>query len=241
MTILFISDLHLSAERPEITQAFHFLLQNIAPESEALYILGDLFEVWLGDDLILPEYHDSIAELRKLADKNIPISIMRGNRDFLFGATFESLTGATLINDPTTIDLYGTKTLLMHGDTLCTDDIKYQEFRTMVRNPAFQEDFLSKTPEQRIAIAKQLRDTSKSETNAKSEEIMDVNLNAVVESMTEHTVQNLIHGHTHRPAIHELEANNLPAKRIVLNDWYDSGSVLIYSENEYHVEKIKIT
>jgi len=238
MPILFISDLHLSADRPDITQAFHYLLNEIAPQSEAVYILGDLFEVWLGDDLVLPEYHDSIAEIRKLTEKNIPVYIMRGNRDFLFGPQFESASGATLIDDPTIIDLYGTSTLLMHGDTLCTDDIKYQEFRTMVRNPAFQNDFLSKTPEQRIAIAKQLRDTSKSETNSKSEEIMDVNSDAVLSAFTEHKIQNMIHGHTHRPKIHELNANDLPATRIVLNDWYDSGFVLIYSENNFKVEKI---
>ncbi len=238
MSILFISDLHLSAERPDITQAFHQLLQNIAPDSEALYILGDLFEVWLGDDLIPPEYHESIAELKQLSQKNVPIYIMRGNRDFLFGPQFELLSGATLIDDPTIIDLYGTTTLLMHGDTLCTDDIKYQEFRTMVRNPAFQTDFLSKTPAERIAIAKQLRDTSKSETHSKSEEIMDVNSTAVIDAFTQHSVQNFIHGHTHRPAVHELEANNLPAKRIVLQDWYDAGSVLIYTDSGFHVEKI---
>ncbi len=238
MSTLFISDLHLSAERPDITQAFQHLLQNIAPDSEALYILGDLFEVWLGDDLISPEYHESIAELKKLSDKNVPIYIMRGNRDFLFGPQFELLSGATLIDDPTIIDLYGTTTLLMHGDTLCTDDIKYQEFRSMVRNPAFQNDFLSKTAAERIAIAKQLRDTSKSETNSKSEDIMDVNSSAVIDAFSQHNVQNFIHGHTHRPAVHELEANNLPAKRIVLQDWYDSGSVLIYTNTGFHVEKI---
>ncbi|MFV1983741.1 MAG: UDP-2,3-diacylglucosamine diphosphatase [Thiohalomonadales bacterium] len=238
MSTLFISDLHLSTERPDITQAFHYLLQNIAPKSEALYILGDLFEVWLGDDLILPEYQNSISELRKLSDKNIPIYVMRGNRDFLFGHQFELLSGVTLIDDPTIIDLYGTTTLLMHGDTLCTDDIKYQEFRTMVRNPAFQKDFLGKAPEERIAIAKQLRDTSVSETNSKSEDIMDVNLDTVIDVFTKHKIQNLIHGHTHRPAIHDFEANQLPAKRIVLNDWYEFGSVLIYSDSEFHIEKL---
>lgn len=238
MSILFISDLHLSADRPDITQAFHFLLKNIAPQSEALYILGDLFEVWLGDDLISPEYYDSIFELKKLSNKNIPVYIMRGNRDFLFGSQFESLTGATLIDDPTIIEIYGTPTLLMHGDTLCTDDIKYQKFRTMVRDPVFQKDFLSKTPEQRIAIAKQLRDTSQAETNSKSEDIMDVNLNSVLAAFSEFNVQNLIHGHTHRPFVHELTANGLPAKRIVLSDWYNSGTVLIYSESAYSIEPI---
>ncbi|VAW93071.1 UDP-2,3-diacylglucosamine diphosphatase [hydrothermal vent metagenome] len=238
MPILFISDLHLSAERPDITQAFHHFLQKIAPQSEALYILGDLFEVWLGDDLISPEYHQSISELKKLADRNIPIYIMRGNRDFLFGQQFETLTGAKLIDDPTIIDLYGTTTLLMHGDTLCTDDIKYQEFRAMVRNPAFQADFLSKPPAERVAIAKQLRDTSKSETNSKSEEIMDVNLDTVLDVFSKHKIQNLIHGHTHRPAIHDIKANNLPAKRIVLSDWHDRGSVLVYSESGFQEETI---
>jgi UDP-2,3-diacylglucosamine hydrolase len=240
MTTLFISDLHLSAERPDITQVFHSLLQTIAPESEALYILGDLFEVWLGDDLIPPEYSESISELKKLADKGIPIYIMRGNRDFLFGPRFAELSGATLIEDPIIINLYGTDTLLMHGDTLCTDDIKYQEFRTMVRNPAFQQDFLSKTAAERIAIAKQLRDTSKSETNSKSEEIMDVNVAAVIDAFTQHNVQNLIHGHTHRPATHKHQANGSLAIRIVLPDWYDTGSVLIYSDSGFRVEQITL-
>jgi len=238
MSTLFISDLHLSAERPELTRAFHFLLQKLAPEADALYILGDLFEVWLGDDVISPDYQESISELRILTDKNIPVYIMRGNRDFLFGTQFETLTGATLIEDPTLIDLYGTKTLLMHGDTLCTDDIKYQEFRVMVRNPDFQKDFLSKTPEQRIAIAKQLRDTSKTEMNSKSEEIMDVNSKSVLAALTHFNVQNMIHGHTHRPAIHEFEVNKAPATRIVLSDWYDNGSVLIYTNSGFTVEEV---
>jgi len=238
MTTLFISDLHLSAERPEITQAFHYLLQNIAPKADALYILGDLFEVWLGDDLISPDYQESISQLRALSDKNVPIYVMRGNRDFLFGTQFEALTGVSLIDDPTIIDLYGTKTLLMHGDTLCTDDIKYQEFRIMVRNPDFQNDFLNKTPAERIAIAKQLRDTSKAEMDSKSEEIMDVNLTTVLKEFTQHNVQNMIHGHTHRPAIHELDVNDNPATRIVLPDWYDKGSVLIYTKTGFTVENI---
>ena len=229
MATLFISDLHLSPERPDISDQFHHLLAGEAREAEALYILGDLFEVWLGDDLVLPEYRPSLEALKALSDSRVPVYVMHGNRDFLMGERFCKKTGCTLIDDPTVIDLYGTPTLLMHGDTLCTDDTAYQEFRRMVRDPAFQKEFLSKPAEERIETARQYRETSRNATAEKSEEIMDVNPQAVIEAMQQAGVTRLIHGHTHRPAFHQLEIDGKPAERIVLGDWYGQGSMLACS------------
>ena len=144
MPIHFISDLHLSAEQPALTNLFTHYLHNQATEADALFILGDMFEVWLGDDMILPEYHVSIDAIKGLTTQGIPVYVMYGNRDFLMREQFEELTGAQLINDPTIIDLYGTPTLLLHGDTLCVDDVEYQKFRKMVRSPDWQNDFIEK-------------------------------------------------------------------------------------------------
>ena len=151
---------------------------------------------------------------------------------------FSSLSGATLIKDPTTIDLYGTPTLLMHGDTLCIDDIEYQKFRTMVRNPEFITDFLSKSIEERLAIAAKFREASKTETASKSMDIMDVNQQSVEDIMQEQNITQLIHGHTHRPAIHDFNVNDKEMKRIVLGDWYEQGSVLVCDENSCNLESI---
>lgn len=225
MASLFISDLHLSQERPEITDIFLRFLQGPARQAEALYILGDLFEVWLGDDMVLPDYQAAITELKALSQA-VPVSIMHGNRDFLMREGFESMTGCRLLADETIIDLYGTPTLLMHGDTLCTDDLAYQEFRGMVRNPAWQTELLGKPPQERLALAKKLRDISKTETSGKQQDIMDVNQDAVEQAMQRHGVRQLIHGHTHRPAIHDFEMAGQPASRIVLADWYEKGSTL---------------
>ncbi|HEB57828.1 MAG TPA: UDP-2,3-diacylglucosamine diphosphatase [Gammaproteobacteria bacterium] len=229
MATLFISDLHLSPERPDISDQFHRFLDGSAREAEALYILGDLFEVWLGDDLVLPEYRASLDHLRALTKSGVPVYVMHGNRDFLMGEQFCRDTGCRLIDDPTVIDLYGTPTLLMHGDTLCTDDTAYQEFRRMVRDPAFQKEFLAKSVEERIATARQYRETSQNATAEKSEEIMDVNQAAVIAAMQQAGVTRLIHGHTHRPAFHQLEIDGKPAQRFVLGDWYEQGSMLLCS------------
>ena len=226
MATLFISDLHLSEQRPAIGEAFIGFLEGEAREAEALYILGDLFEAWLGDDMVLPAYAQAIEAMHRLADAGVPLYVMHGNRDFLLGEAFTAMSGATLLAEPHVVDLYGTPTLLLHGDTLCTDDVEYQRFRTMVRNPDWQADVLTKSPEERLALARQFREMSMSEMAGKSEAIMDVNAEAVASAFREAGVRQMIHGHTHRPAIHDLELDGQSARRIVLGDWYEQGSVL---------------
>jgi UDP-2,3-diacylglucosamine hydrolase len=236
VTTLFISDLHLSGERQHITDLFIQFLHQRASKADALYILGDLFEIWLGDDLVLPDYQEAVTQLRQLADSGIPLFIMQGNRDFLFKTEFEEQTGATLITDPTVIDLYGKPALLMHGDTLCTDDFEYQKFRKLVRGAQWQTEFLAKSKEERIALSKVFRETSKAEMSGKASEIMDVNQQSVEKAMQEHNVDLLIHGHTHRPDIHHFSVDNKTRERIVLGDWYKQGSVLTCSEHGCRLE-----
>lgn len=236
MVTLFISDLHLSGERENISELFIQFLQQRASKADALYILGDLFEVWPGDDMIQPDYEQSIAAMRELADTGLPIYIMQGNRDFLMDKQFAEISGASLIEDPTIIDLYGTPTLLMHGDTLCTDDIDYQKFRLMVRDPKWKKDFFSKPDEERLAMTSKYRKISKTETARKTMEIMDVNQQTVDKAMLDHNVQQLIHGHTHRPAVHNFKCENQDMKRIVLGDWFEQGSVLECNEQGCELE-----
>ena len=238
MSTLFISDLHLSGERENITKLFIEFLNERASHADALYILGDLFEVWPGDDMIQPDYQESITALKQLAENGVPIFVMRGNRDFLMAQQFSQITGATLIEDPTTIDLYGTPTLLMHGDTLCTDDVDYQKFRSMVRDPDWQSDFLSMSSEERLAITKKYRGISKTAMADKTMDIMDANQQAIESAMLEQNIQQLIHGHTHRPAIHNFSINEKQMKRIVLGDWYEQGSVLQCDENGCQLEQL---
>lgn len=238
MSTLFISDLHLSGERENITELFIKFLDERASQADALYILGDLYEVWPGDDMIQPDYLSSIAKMKELADNGLPIFVMQGNRDFLMAEKFFEVSGATLIEDPTVIDLYGTPTLLMHGDTLCTDDIDYQRFRIMVRDPNWKKEFFALPDEERLAMTTKYRKVSKSETAKKSMEIMDVNQQAVEEVMLKQNINQLIHGHTHRPAIHDFSVNNKGFKRIVLGDWYEQGSVLVCDENGCQLESL---
>ncbi|MDH3947784.1 MAG: UDP-2,3-diacylglucosamine diphosphatase [Gammaproteobacteria bacterium] len=239
MATLFISDLHLSADRPDITSLFIQFLNNEARQAEALYILGDLFEAWLGDDMVLPEYAEAIAAMKALSGSGVPVFIMHGNRDFLLGETFASMSGTTLLDDPTTIDLYGKPTLLLHGDTLCTDDVKYQQFRAMVRNPAWQQQMLALSPEERLALAKQYREMSQAETGNKAEDIMDVNQQTLEQVMKSKGVYHMIHGHTHRPAIHDFNIDSQAATRIVLGDWYEQGSVLVCDDNSCELQGLK--
>ena len=238
MSILFISDLHLSGERVNITELFIDFLDQRASKADALYILGDLFEVWPGDDMIQPDYKESIVAMKQLADSGIPLFIMQGNRDFLMAEQFAGVSGATLIEDPTVINLYGTPTLLMHGDTLCTDDVEYQKFRAMVRDPRWKADFISKPNEERLAMTTKYRKISKEETAKKKMNIMDVNQQAVEAEMLDKNIHQLIHGHTHRPAIHEFSINNQKMKRIVLGDWFEQGSVLICDETGCQLEAL---
>lgn len=226
MKTLFISDLHLSRERPAITTLFLRFLQEQASHADALYILGDLFEVWLGDDMVLPEYQQAMAAMKALSERGVPIYVMYGNRDFLMRETFEHMSGATLIYEPYIIQLGDQTTLLLHGDTLCTDDVDYQQFRRLVRNPQWQDEMLAKTPEQRLALAREYRAMSKTEMAKKDEAIMDVNQQTVLATMRQNNVQHLIHGHTHRPGIHNFDLDGQPAQRIVLADWYERGGYL---------------
>lgn len=222
MSTLFISDLHLSREQPAGSGLFLQFLADQAARAEALYILGDLFEVWLGDDLIPPEVQPILDALRALHERGVPVYVMRGNRDFLLGERFAALGRVTLLDDPTVIDLYGTPTLLMHGDLLCSDDTPYQEMRKMLRSPEWITAFLAKSATERIAFAHSLRERSKQETGAKKEAIMDINAATLNQYVTRHNVRRLIHGHTHRPAIHHESG----IERCVLGDWYQRGSVL---------------
>ena len=239
MHTLFISDLHLSAERPAIGALFLDFLRTRAPRAEALYILGDLFEYWIGDDAAaLPEYQTLIAGLRALTQAGVPVYVMHGNRDFLLGSGFEQQTGCQLLPDPTVISLYGSNTLLMHGDTLCTDDVAYLKFRVMVRNPDWVKMFLGKTIAERDAIVRDYREISKAATAVKKPEIMDVNQGAVESTLRQHGVQHLIHGHTHRPAQHRFMLDGVAVQRTVLGDWYDQGSVLVCDRNGCVLERL---
>lgn len=219
MTTLFISDLHLEEERPEITRAFFEFLDNKAQGIDALYILGDFFEAWIGDDENTPLQVKVKSKLRETSDSGTHIFLMHGNRDFLIGQQFCEETGATLLEDPTTVNLYGKDVLLMHGDSLCTNDIEYMKFRKNMRDSEWQVLFLKRSLPERQIVAQQLRTISQAKNKGKTLEIMDVTPSEVESSLVKHNVNTLIHGHTHRPAIHEIEANGRAAKRIVLGDW----------------------
>lgn len=219
MTIRFISDLHLEESRPDITDAFLAFLSERAMGIEALYILGDFFEAWIGDDEQTPLQNRIAEALREVSDSGTALYLMHGNRDFLIGEDFCNRCGATLLPDPVVVDLYDTPTLLMHGDSLCTADQEYQKFRANMRNQQWQQMFLQRPLADRQMVARQLREISMAKNQGKAETIMDVTPDEVVREMESHGVQRLIHGHTHRPAIHELTANGRPAHRIVLGDW----------------------
>ena len=237
---LFISDLHLDPERPAVTELFLDFLDTRARAADAVYILGDLFEAWVGDDDTSPMNLAVCEGLKKCATSGTPVYIMHGNRDFLLGAQFAAASGATLLGDPALIDLYGTPALLMHGDLLCTDDREYMAFRAMVRDTEWQRELLSKSLEERQLLAREMRNRSREQTGGKPESIMDVNKAAVIKTMTEHKVQRLIHGHTHRPAIHELVISGEPAQRIVLGDWYEQGSLLECTANGCRLEVLDL-
>ncbi len=223
---LFIADLHLAADQPGIAQQFLTFMQERAPHADALYILGDLFEIWLGDDAMTPEHSVIVNALRALSDDGVPVYFMHGNRDFLIGEAFAKASGCHILDDPCTVDLYGIKTLLTHGDSLCTDDIDYQKFRAYIRNPQTISQLMSLSIEERIAKGKEYRMASQEANKEKSMEIMDVNQDAVASMLREHGVAHMIHGHTHRPKVHRFDLNGKTAQRIVLGDWYEQGSQL---------------
>lgn len=225
---LFISDLHLCISRLAITELFIEFLQTTAAKAQALYILGDLFEYWAGDDdLNDPHHSDIIAVLKTLASSGTRIFFMHGNRDFLLGISFAEAAGITLLTDPTLLNLYGKRVLLSHGDALCTDDTAYQEFRSQVRSPAWQQAFLDQPLAARKTQIEALRLRSEQEKSHKPMRIMDVNAEAVHQLMRTHNYPELmIHGHTHRPALHSLEFDGHVCQRWVLGDWYEQGSCL---------------
>jgi len=231
MTTLFISDLHLDPARPEITALFLAFLDGEARGADALYVLGDLFESWVGDD-DPSEAGDAVAtRFAALADAGVPVAFMHGNRDFLVGHDFARRARMTLLPDPAVIDLHGRPVLLTHGDLLCTGDLEYQAVRAQLRNPAWQAHMLAQPLSARLAFAQQARDASQARaatlrTAGTMESITDVAPATVEEWFVRYGVDTMIHGHTHRPAVHALQVAGRGCRRIVLGDWFEQGSVL---------------
>lgn len=239
MPTLFVSDIHLCADRPATTRLFLDFLEQRAASAEALYILGDLFEAWLGDDFILPEFRPVIAALKKLTGAGVPVYFMHGNRDFLIGETFAELSGCRLIPDPKVIDLHCRAALLMHGDTLCTDDVAYQEMRGKLRSLTWIRAFLEKSAEERMAFARELRERSRTATGAKEDYVMDVNRGTVTRILEKFDISLLIHGHTHRPGTHDITVKGRAGQRIVLGDWAETGSVLTCDAEGCRLETVR--
>lgn len=237
---LFISDLHLCESRPEIIDAFTSFLETTVANADALYILGDLFEYWAGDDAIASGVHaKSIQALKKLTQQNVKVYLIHGNRDFLLGDVFAQVSGVQILQDPSLIALYGNTILLSHGDALCTDDLAYQAFRAEVRADSWKAHFLSQPLTNRIAYIESVRKKSEQEKSIKSMDIMDVNPLAVSQLLKEyHYPPTLIHGHTHRPMQHQHHVDGHTCDRWVLGDWYHQGSYLRLDDQGLHVHHI---
>jgi UDP-2,3-diacylglucosamine hydrolase len=241
VTTLFISDLHLDGTRPDISAQFLEFLEREARRAEALYILGDLFEAWIGDDDPDPDKRRVIQGLRAVTSAGVKTFFIHGNRDFLIGKAFCRETGIELLKDGTVIDLYGRRVLLMHGDLLCIDDHSYQRLRRIVRNPIVQFVMRSLSLRQRQKLAERMRAGSKEHIESMdmaAPEIMDVNRDEVRRTMERYGVDCIIHGHTHRPAVHEMQIGGKPAVRIVLGDWYEQGSVLRWDPRGFELAKL---
>jgi len=231
MRALFISDLHLTSERPAANEAFFEFLEREAPGAAGLYILGDLFEFWVGDDDLGDPLNAIVAGfLANTAKAGTPVYLLHGNRDFLMADAFCRAAGATLLEDPTVVDLFGTRALLMHGDTLCTDDVAYQVWRKTCRSEGWQKPFLAEPLEARRARMLQLRAKSEADKRTKPPVIMDVNEEAVREELRRHGCTRMIHGHTHRPAHHVLDVDGRACERWVLHAWYTGGGYLEMDE-----------
>jgi UDP-2,3-diacylglucosamine hydrolase len=227
--ILFISDLHLSFDKPQITRHFIHFLHTKARSAKAVYILGDLFDAWVGDDDFTAPNAQIRRELKQLTDSGVEVYLQRGNRDFLIGERFANETGVILLDDYAVIDLEGEQTLLTHGDLLCSDDLAYQAFRVKSRTAEWQQNVLSKPLWQRLLFARWYRLRSFLHKQKKSNYVMDVNQTTVENVMEQHNCTRLIHGHTHRPALHEFELNGKKVQRFVLSDWNNKGGdVLIW-------------
>lgn len=231
MTTLFISDLHLDAESPEIAEQFLGLLESEALGADALYILGDLFESWIGDDDPNEHYATIKQAMRKLGDQGVPVYFMHGNRDFMIGEDFAAETGVTILPDPYVLDIHGSSVLLSHGDAYCTDDVEYQAVRKMARDPQWQAMMRTKSIAERLAFAAQARATSMAHGGAVNEEITDVNGDAIEQALRDANVRMMLHGHTHRPHVHSLTVDEQECTRIVLGDWFERGSVVRWDED----------
>ena len=233
---LFVSDIHLDVKRPAVVDLFNQFLLKRAINADALYILGDLFEYWIGDDAPHSEYQSTFDSLKKVSSSNTPVYFLHGNRDFLIASEFARRTGITLLTEEHVVNIHGQNILLMHGDTLCTDDIAYQRFRKKAHNKWLQWIVLHLPISTRQSLAQRLRDTSTQATAEKHADIMDVNQSAVEAAMHRNNTQILIHGHTHRPCKHEFKSNGEIFTRAVLGDWYTHGSVISVTTNGINLE-----
>ena len=246
MTTLFISDLHLDSTRPAITELFGQFVRREGKSADALYLLGDLFEAWVGDDDPSEVGAYVASTLREVADSGVPVHFIRGNRDFLVGQDFATHAGFRILPDPAVVVLYGKPTLLLHGDLLCTDDVAYQAFRTQTRNPVWQAQFLSQPLQARLAFAAQARAASQAHqatlreggNDVRFETVTDVTPATVEATFARFGIDTMIHGHTHRPAVHELPLGDRQCTRIVLGDWYEQGSVLRVDADGYRLESL---
>lgn len=231
--IIFLSDLHLSFDKPQITRHFTHFLQTKARQARKIYILGDLFDAWVGDDDFTYPNAQVRNELKQLTDLGVKIYFQRGNRDFLIGEQFAKETDVILLDDYAVIDLEGQRTLLTHGDLLCSDDVAYQAFREKSRTPEWEKNVLSKPLWLRLIVARWYRIRSFFHKQKKSDYVMDVNQMTVKNLMKQHNCTRLIHGHTHRPALHEFTLNGKKAQRFVLSDWSnEGGKVLIFEDDK---------
>ncbi len=238
MLTVFVSDVHLDPRRADISAQFLTFLQSLPAKTERLFIVGDLFEAWIGDDAPDKLAQQVIESLAAVTNKGIAGFFTHGNRDFLIGEHFAAQTGFRLLGEAELIDCYGQQILLMHGDSLCTDDIEYQKLRMMVRNPQWQTQILSQSVEQRIALAQQMRTASAEQMSTKAEHIMDVNQSAVDHILDEMNTDILLHGHTHRPNIHRYQYDGRERTRLVLGDWYEQGSVIYWSAQGYELKQL---
>jgi len=238
VTVLFISDLHLDAGRPDAIRRFTDFVDRRASYARELYILGDLFEAWIGDDDDDPRLQPVIESLAQLSKAGVPSAVMHGNRDFLLGQRFCEATGCRLLGDFERIEIHGRPVLLMHGDLLCTDDTRYMTLRATLRDPNWQQSFLAKPLPERRVIAADLRNLSATEIAAKPDEIMDVNQTTVEQTMRQFDVELLLHGHTHRPAVHTFSLDGRKATRIVLGAWYEQASVVSWDAAGFRLEQL---
>ena len=238
MAAWFISDVHLEPHRPDAAKRFLDFTRAAAAHATHVYILGDLFEAWIGDDDDDPGLAPIVGALADLSSAGVSCAFMHGNRDFLVGEVFSAATGCRLLGDFETVDLFGEPVLLTHGDLLCTDDVRYMELRKTVRDPAWQREFLAKPLAERRQIADSLRALSQTEIAAKPEEIMDVNAGAVAQAMRAAGVRKLVHGHTHRPAVHRFDLDGREAARIVLGAWYEHGTLVRWDETGFALETL---